>query len=147
MGVDVLRAGGLGPCDPQSWNPGQGVFHGCYCHIWGVCCPDSREVLLWTHSGDSIRTVFPWRGTFGQTRNRRRFLRVLLSKAKQKPWLVCCCYWSTTVYLCPGKRTKGVLGFSERLLETMQRCFSQRGYSAGEGEKPGEWKGNTYPYI
>lgn len=52
-GVDVLRAGGLGSYDSRGWNPGQGVFHGHYCHIWRVRCRDCSEVPLWTHSGDS----------------------------------------------------------------------------------------------
>lgn len=134
MEVDILRAGGLGSYDSHSWKPGQGVFHGHYCHIWRACCSDSSEVPLWTHSGDSIPNFFPWRGTFRQTRNRRCFLRVLLFKAKQKTWLVFCCCWSTTFDLCPGKRTKNAV-FLERLLETLQRCFPQRGYSAGEWRK------------
>lgn len=54
MEVDVLCAGGLGSYDSHSWKPGQGVFHGHYCHIWRVCCSDSSEVPLWTHSGDSV---------------------------------------------------------------------------------------------
>lgn len=35
----------------------------------------------------------------------------------------------------------------EGLLETLQRCLPLRGYSAGEGEKQGEWKENAYPYV
>lgn len=109
MEVDVCWR--IGSYDSHSWNPGQGIFHGHFCHIWHVCCHDSSEVPLWTRSGDSVQSVFPWRDTFRQTRNRRRFLRVLLSKAKQKTWLVCCC-WSTTVFM-PWRTYKGCSVFGK----------------------------------
>lgn len=144
MEVDVPHAGGLGSYDP--WAETQ----------------DRASSMAIIATSEACAAVTPGKGPFGHTLGTLSAgfsLQEVLSDKQETEgvfWEFCCLEqnkkhgWFVVVvvdqqlFVYALEKVQRTQCFLERLLETLQRCFPQRGYSAGEGEKPGEWKGNIH---